>query len=230
MENHIDTSPRARGARFALALQKSGLKGRELAQKLGLENDQNITNWKSRGVPRRYLLDTARELFVTPDWLDTGKMPDPRSTVPLEELELQETRQIREMNMIPVLGKAMLGDSGFFEVMDYPTGSGDGYLHAISADPAAYAVRVVGHSMRPRIKDGEFVVIEPSKTPRPGDEVLIRTHSGRCMVKEYLYYREGTYCLGSVNEEVGNIHINEDDVSVLHPVGGIYKSHMYFPD
>ncbi|MDH0894246.1 MULTISPECIES: S24 family peptidase [unclassified Pseudomonas] len=230
METDFDTSPQARGARFAQALQKRGIKGRELAQKLGLENDQNITNWKSRGVPRRYLLATARELFVTPDWLDTGKRLDPRTTIPLEELQIHEARQIREMNMIPVLGKAMLGDSGFFEVMDYPTGQGDGYLHAISTDPAAYAVRVVGHSMRPRIKDGEFVVIEPSKSPRPGDEVLIRTHSGRCMVKEYLYHRNGAYCLGSVNEEVGNIYINDEDVAVLHPVAGIYKAQMHFPD
>lgn len=230
MNDHIDTSPKARGARFALALHKRGMKGRELADRLGLENDQNITNWKSRGVPRRYLMDTARELFVTADWLDTGKVADARPVVPLEELELHEARKIRELNMIPVLGKAMLGDNGFFEVMDYPTGQGDGYLHAISTDPSAYAVRVVGHSMRPRIKDGEFVVVEPTKNPRPGDEVLVRTHSGRCLVKEFLYHRDGTYCLGSVNEEVGNIHINEEDVAVLHLIGGIYKAHMYFPD
>ena len=54
--------------------------------------------------------------------------------------------------------------------------------------------------MRPRIKAGEFVIIEPSHECVNGDEVLIKRKQGRVMVKELLYMRDGSYHLGSVNE------------------------------
>lgn len=226
-----DSSPEARGARFVEALERRGMKGADLARRLGLENEQNITNWKSRGVSRRYLIPVARELFVQPEWLDSGVEEELKLYHTKEEwAEFGPEKELRSINMIPVLGKAKLGDEGYFDVMDYPVGQGDGYLHATSHDPAAYAVRVNGHSMRPRIKDGEFVVIEPNRAAAPGDEVLVRTNDGKCMVKEYLYYRDGTYCLGSVNQEVANIFEPLDNIAVMHVVAGIYKSHLHYPD
>jgi hypothetical protein len=47
-----------------------------------------------------------------------------------------------------------------------------------SRDPNAYALRVKGDSMRPRIKPGEFVLVEPNTPPQPGRRGA-RAHQGR---------------------------------------------------
>ncbi|MBT9299779.1 XRE family transcriptional regulator [Pseudomonas sp. TAE6080] len=128
---------------------------------------------------------------------------------------------------VPVLGNAQLGNEGFFEALDFPPGHGDGYLNIHSDDPDAYGLKVTGDSMLPRIKNGEFVLIEPNKSFCSGDEVMVRTSSGRTMIKEFIYLRDGMYRLDSVNAEHDPIHIAEQDVLEIHLVGGILKSSRF---
>lgn len=128
---------------------------------------------------------------------------------------------------VPVVGNAQLGNEGFFEALDFPPGHGDGYLNIHSDDPDAYGLRVTGDSMLPRIKNGEFVLIEPNKSFCSGDEVMVRTVAGRTMIKEFIYLRDGMYRLDSVNAEHAPIHIAESDVMDIHLVGGILKSSRF---
>tara|TARA_R110001592_G_scaffold65634_2_gene201212 strand:- start:3231 stop:3887 length:657 start_codon:yes stop_codon:yes gene_type:complete len=129
---------------------------------------------------------------------------------------------------VPVVGKAELGADGFFEALDYPAGHGDGVLLINSDDPNAYGLRVVGDSMHPRIKNGEFVLIEPNKPYCTGDEVMVRTASGKSMIKEFIYHRDGMYRFDSVNQDHAPIHLREDEVVKVHLVGGILKSSRFF--
>lgn len=69
----MTTRPKSNNAeRFALALEQAEMKGAELARRLGIDNEQNITNWKSRGVPSARLSAVALALGVSRDWLETG--------------------------------------------------------------------------------------------------------------------------------------------------------------
>ncbi len=131
---------------------------------------------------------------------------------------------------VPVVGKAMLGTDGYFEEMDYPTGSGDGRLLISSTDPNAYGLRVVGTSMAPRIKNGEYVLVEPNHRYMSGDEVLVKTIDGKAMIKEYMYCRDGLYRFDSVNPGNEPIYLPEDQVEKVHYVGGILKSSRFSPD
>ncbi len=128
---------------------------------------------------------------------------------------------------MPVVGNAQLGNEGYFEALDFPPGHGDGYLNIHSDDPDAYGLKVTGDSMIPRIKNGEFVLIEPNKNYYSGDEVMVRTASGRTMIKEFIYLRDGMYRLDSVNAEHAPIHIAESEVMEIHLVGGILKSSRF---
>lgn len=131
---------------------------------------------------------------------------------------------------VPVVGKAMLGTDGYFEEMDYPAGSGDGRLLISSTDPNAYGLRVVGTSMAPRIKNGEFVLVEPNHTYVSGDEVLVKTIDGKAMIKEYMYCRDGLFRFDSVNPGNEPIYLPVDQVEKVHYVGGILKSSRFSPD
>ncbi|WP_150783054.1 XRE family transcriptional regulator [Pseudomonas fluorescens] len=132
--------------------------------------------------------------------------------------------------VVPVVGTAKLGMDGYFEALDFPVGHGDGYLHIYSDDPNAYGLRVIGDSMHPRIKSGEYVLIEPNKTYLTGDEVMVQTYDGRSMIKEFIYLRDGVYRFDSVNQDHSPIHLDQNDVSKVHLVGGILKSSRFAHD
>lgn len=134
------------------------------------------------------------------------------------------------LKAVPVVGSAQLGDNGYWAEMDYPVGHGDGYIDFPTRDPNAYALRCKGDSMAPRIKDGEFVVIEPNAAPHPGDEVMVKSEDGRVMVKELLYVRDGIVHLASVNESHGRISIPLNQVAAMHLVVGIVKRTRWRPD
>jgi phage repressor protein C with HTH and peptisase S24 domain len=84
--------------------------------------------------------------------------------------------------------------------------------------------------MRPRIKNGEYVIIEPGHPIQPGDEVLVRAKDGRVMVKELAFKAQGRTHLLSVNEAHGKLSIDNNDIEKMHYVAGIAKRSMWRPD
>lgn len=135
----------------------------------------------------------------------------------------------RLVKAVPVLGNTQLGHGGYWSEMEYPVGVGDGYLRWPSCDDDAYALKCVGDSMMPRIKEGEFVIIEPNHNYHPGDEVLVVTHGGEVMVKTFLFERDGFYHLLPVNEDHAPIRLAIGDVAQIQYVAGIAKSTLWIP-
>jgi phage repressor protein C with HTH and peptisase S24 domain len=131
---------------------------------------------------------------------------------------------------IPVVGTAQLGDDGFWAELEFPVGHGEGYVQYFSTDPNAYALRVKGDSQRPRIKPGEFVVVEPNTSVSPGDEVVVKVKDGRRMVKILQSRRNGQLELYSVNDLHRPITLDEEQVEDVHYVAGIAKPSLYIPE
>ena len=84
--------------------------------------------------------------------------------------------------------------------------------------------------MSPRIKNREFVVVEPNHAIEPGDEVLVKSKDGRVMVKEFLYKRGGRVHLVSVNAAHPPVAIDEDQIEKMHYVGWIAKPSAWRPE
>lgn len=124
---------------------------------------------------------------------------------------------------VPIVGGAQLGNGGHWSNLQYPVGYGDGFINWPTRDPDAYALRCTGDSMKPRIKDGEYVVIEPNYHYLPGDEVLVVTKDERVMVKTFLYERDGEVMVMSVNEEHLPIRFSLSEIQSIHYVAGIAK-------
>ncbi len=130
---------------------------------------------------------------------------------------------------VPVVGTAQLGDNGFWSELEAPTGYGDGSVMICTTDKNAYALRCRGDSMSPRIKDGEYVVVEPNREPIPGDEVLVKHVDGRVMVKQFMYERDGRLHLMSVNEAHPKQSFPKEEIELFHHVAGIMKRTMWVP-
>jgi len=181
----------------------------------------------------------------------TGEVKDPKYTtlkalgdyfhvspIDLIEKDLQtaiatpamaDERHVLMLHTVPVLGNTQLGHSGYWSEMQYPVGSGDGFLRWPSCDRDVYALKCVGDSMMPRIKEGEFVIVEPNQNFHPGDEVLVVTRSGEVMVKTFLFKRDGYYHLLPVNEDHAPIRLPVEEVTQMQYVAGIAKSSLWHP-
>lgn len=198
-----------------------------LAKKLEIPSDLLITGNYS----------TEDQDFVARRWLHLGLKPPTLPHPAFFNATINETAQrvavdresakYRRPAPVPVVGKAMLGTDGYFDALDYPAGHGDGYIDIVSSDPNAYGLKVVGNSMHPRIKNGEFVLIEPNHPYRTGDEVLIRTTDGRSMVKEFIYHRDGQYRLDSISDGYPPLFLDEQLIENIHYVAAILKPSKY---
>ncbi|KDR41564.1 S24 family peptidase [Caballeronia glathei] len=140
---------------------------------------------------------------------------------PETEANVSEPLSLRAGRDIAVVGEVQGGPDGFISIDDYPPGQGHGWLHIYSPDPTAYGLRVRGDSMRPRIKSGEYIVVEPGLEALPGDDVVVKFTDGSAVVKELLWVRDDEICLGSINNGVPPMTRPLNIVLSIHRVGAI---------
>lgn len=229
------------GSRIKRLRKQKGFSQKQLAEECGWSSQSRIGNYESN-LREPNLADltllaptlgvSVAELISGTDsqQLFSALNNQASSPLPVEPVKVgsvaRPTGPTKE-GVVPVVGTAKLGIDGFFEALDFPVGHGDGYLHIYSDDPNAYGLRVIGDSMHPRIKSGEYVLIEPNKVFITGDEVMVQTQDGRSMIKEFIYLRDGVYRFDSVNQDHSPLHLDQNDVSKVHLVGGILKSSRF---
>ncbi|WP_354684415.1 XRE family transcriptional regulator [Cupriavidus necator] len=224
--------------RLRLVMAEQHLDVPALAQLLGVEQPV-VRAWLEPDGAKLHLHHAVKlqEAFAySPKWLINGKGAPKLSgaiepeldepSIPFDTVSIPDNA----FRKIPVRGMAQLGDNGHFVDVEYPVGHGDGYVFFPTRDPDAYALRCNGESMRPRVKHGEFVVVEPNTQIQNGDEVLVKSQDGRVMVKELAYIRDGIVHLSSVNERHGMLRIPQDQIERMHFVGGIVKRSAWRPD
>lgn len=224
------------GERLRLAREHKGLTQDELALVSGVK--QGTISKIERGGQNSSGFDAELSYAVnvhamwlktgdkkfTPDWI-TGE--GKKHLNYLEESNAEYAPELGRYRQIPIVGIAQLGDNGHWCEIDYPTGYGDGYINYPSKDAQAYALRCIGDSMKPRIRNGEFVIVEPNSEAISGDEVLVKANDGRVMVKILLYKRDGRVYLQSLNEAHPSLSIKLDDIAVIHPIAAIVKSMLW---
>lgn len=203
-----------------------GLRPTDVSEKTKVSK-ATVSFWLAgtNGAKGKNLLLLAEALKCSPEWLETGKgfQPGVDANVSGDSVPFKE-------GVVPVVGMAKLGVNGYFEAIDYPVGHGDGHVLISSSDPSAYALKVVGDSMEPRIRSGEFVLVEPNKSYVSGDEVLVQFDDGggqQSMIKVFMHERDGYVRLLSVNDAHQPITLDMDNVLKIHPVGAIIRPSRY---
>jgi phage repressor protein C with HTH and peptisase S24 domain len=77
-----------------------------------------------------------------------------------------------------------------------------------------------GMSMFPAIRDGWYAVVEPNSTPAEGEYVLLKLLNGAKMVKEFLFRRNDSIEVMSVNGG-HRMTIDLAELQDMHAIGGI---------
>ena len=88
-------------------------------------------------------------------------------------------------------------------------------------DNSTYAIRVQVDTLRPRIKSGELVIVEPSTEPEPGDDVLVLCKDGRRLLKELMYAHDDTVTLGALNGDDRPLTVPREDIEAIHYIAAI---------
>lgn len=153
-------------------------------------------------------------------------LPDGSVSIPQEQADDVEFAGMVKTGLVPVIGEAVMGSDGEFEMQEVS----QGWLRIYSSDPDAFSVKVKGDSMFPRINSGEFVVVEPRTQICAGDEVFIRTADGRNMIKKLGYHRDNTYQFISVNQQHPPLTLDETEVDSVYFVAAIVKSSRFIDD
>ena len=150
--------------------------------------------------------------------LDIFKEADP------DEPSIADTEaapELRPFKRVPVVGTVEGGPEGYLEEFGHPVGHGEGVIEYPAKGRHAYALRVRGESMHPRIRSGEFILVEPDIPAQAGDDVVVICRDGRKMVKQMLYQRDGEVTLGSINNGFKPVSVPLAEVEAIHFVAGI---------
>lgn len=210
--------------RLTYAREKRGIKKSAFAKLVGV-SAPTVTDWESGDIKMLdgvKLVSVCKVLDIQAKWLldNIGEMD--------ASTNVDDAPSLRPFRDVPVVGTVQAGKDGFFDSLYMPVGHGDGAITYPAKDKYSYAVRVKGDSMRPRIKAGEFIVVEPSHEPQPGDDVVVVLKDGQRMVKELLYQRDGEITLGSINNGHGNITVSLEDVDKIHYVAAIIPRGAFY--
>lgn len=212
--------------RRTISVMKTGEKIRQLrlAKKMTLEEVEQRAELSpgnlsriERGLqwpPEEKLQSIARALNIDIASLFTGAQDE-------SQFNAESEQEIAPGRYVAIVGIAVGGPDGYVSIDDYPPGEGDGRILTHSRDSGAYALRVRGDSMRPRIKSGEYIIAEPSIAPQPADDVVVRLIDGRALVKELLFVTGDDVRLGSVNNDVAPITIPIEQIEYIHRVAAI---------
>lgn len=181
-------------AQFSQALAKSGLSDAEVADRAGVSAGM-VHQWKTakRAVSAKKAEALARAVGgVAPDVISAGY----RRIVSAATFNAEPGPKLLPMRMVPIVSMVQGGPDGYFEIIGHVDGESVPFY---TRSPHAYALRVKGDSMRPRIRSGQIIVADPDTVYGPEDDVVVKLITGQYMVKELLVERADEIVVTSVN-------------------------------
>lgn len=207
---------RIRQAREAKELDQS-----TLAMKVGIVT-RTLQRWeKAEQIPDGVsLTKIAKATGVHPHWLLTGEgemyatAAQPANVFPLHT----NMRRAPALTHLPLLSAVPAGKLA----MNFPPDYVDDYVTVDDIkDPQAFALKVKGNSMAPRIEDGDTVIVSPAREPHSGDICVVRV-GGEDTLKKVKF--EGNYIhLIPLNPDFEPMTVKKRDVNFCWKVVKLVK-------
>ncbi len=210
------------GERLRMARENKEMDQATLAGKVGVVT-RTLQRWeKGEQVPDGLAITRiARITTVQPNWLLTGDgemyAPPPGRPENIFPLPLQNRRRSRLVDL-PLISSV---PAGRVSTMFHPDHV-DTYVTVDDVkDPGAFALKVKGNSMAPRIEDGDVVIVSPQQEPRNGDICVIRV-SDEDTLKKVKF--EGNYVhLIPLNPDFEPVTVKRKDVNFVWKVVKLIK-------
>jgi repressor LexA len=210
------------GERLRTARENKEMDQATLAAKVGVVT-RTLQRWeKGEQVPDGLAITRiAKVTAVQPTWLLTGEgemyAPPPGRPENIFPLPLQNRHRSRLVDL-PLVSSVPAGKVSTIFHPDHV----DTYVTVDDVkDPGAFALKVKGNSMAPRIEDGDVVIVSPQQEPRNGDICVIRV-SDEDTLKKVKF--EGTYIhLIPLNPDFEPLTVKRKDVNFVWKVVKLIK-------
>ncbi len=209
------------GDRLHEARENKGLDQAALASKVGIAT-RTLQRWeKGEQVPDGVALTAlAKATSVQPSWLLTGEgemypAPSrPENVYPLPG----SVRRRNKLVDLPLISAVPAGKVATIFHPEYT----DEYVTVDDVkDPGAFALKVKGNSMSPRIEDGDVVIVSPQAEARSGDICVVRVN-GEDTLKKVKF--EGNYIhLIPLNPEFEPVTVKKKEVNFVWRVVKLIK-------
>ncbi|MBF0424441.1 MAG: helix-turn-helix domain-containing protein [Magnetococcales bacterium] len=144
--------------RLAWARRKAGLNKSELARRVDVR-PQSVIQWEAgrTGIAKRNILRVAEVLGVTPEWLQFGNNV-------LESVVENLASGPTPLTRVPLLSWEQAGRWDAIVHDRNASGNIDNWINTTrKLGRTAFALRVVGDSMEPKIPEGAIIVVDPER-------------------------------------------------------------------
>jgi phage repressor protein C with HTH and peptisase S24 domain len=126
---------------------------------------------------------------------------------------------VSKTRLVPLIGMAQAGGSGYFDDAGFPAGAGwEDIAFPEVSDPHCYALEIAGESMLPVYRDGDRVLVSPSGSLRRGDRVVVKTRAGEVMAKSLGRTTAQRIELKSFNPVFEDLHFAPSDLAFMHRI------------
>lgn len=188
---------------------------KELAQKVGV-SEGTISRWESgeiKNMKRKAVaaLSTALDipLSVLMGWDESGSSATP------QDAPAPAASDRRKIARIPVLGRVAAGIpiEAIENIEDYE----ERYISVLEDPHDYFALRIVGHSMEPRIWDGDVVIVHKQDDVDSGQIAVVLVNGDDATVKQLKKSSSGITLIG-LNPTVYSPHFYTADEVISLPV------------
>jgi SOS-response transcriptional repressor LexA/transcriptional regulator with XRE-family HTH domain len=121
--------------------------------------------------------------------------------------------------LVPIISYADAGEGFNYTDQSYPAGAADEYVAkpVDLRDPSAYALKVKGDSMFPKLDEGDVIIVSPQQEAKSNNLAVIRTKKGDVYLKKVIF-AQNTILLQSINPNYAPLSLKVSDIKFIHPV------------
>lgn len=206
--------------RLRAARRRANLTQQDVADAFGISRVA-VSQWESpepskrtQPEPDRWQL-LARITGHPVSWLlDNEADPD---VAPISHFDATFTDDsVARSQRVILRGVAMIDVDGFWKELE--ESGRDVPVQAITQDPDAYALRIVGRRYHPSIESGQCILLEPNAPLRVGKRVLIQLADGRHAVRSLMGHEDGLWIFTSLTDANDVLELRDDQVLAAHRV------------
>lgn len=210
------------GQRFAQELARSGHTVEFVAETCDV-SVQAVYKWIKTGHLARKHMPALARIGIDTSYLLFGDQKPAADSQPKSQATLPNNASLgpdlAPLRLVPIVSMVQGGADGFFEVIGLVEGE---VVPFYTRSSHAYALRVKGDSMRPRIRSGQIIVADPDSVYNPEDDVVVKLRTGQLMVKELLVERSDEIVVTSVNNGE-RWTIPKSNIEYIHCVVDVMK-------
>lgn len=184
--------------RLSALMEERELKQAELAKMSGVRASSISDYLTGKYKPKQDNIDLiARALSVSPAWLmgyDDKKESSRISPAAPQDAPAPLSSDRRKIARIPVLGRVAAGIpiEAIENIEDYE----ERYISVLEDPHDYFALRIVGHSMEPRIWDGDVVIAKKMADVDSGSVAVVLVDGEEATVKQIKKSEDGMTLIG----------------------------------